>query len=184
MSCTSAWYAFWWCSRRRLVSQPTLPTRNNLVTILTQRRFIGGSLSGMTFVIIGGASTFPSLADVCRLVWGHHRRNAEHGHRGGVIVHCWSPSGSAGSNGACCRVRQPGAVLATLAPMAPLGACAEEIQQAHPSSVLRHHVAGDPKNNLRTSLSGVALCPRALGGLGGVLNRTTYGPAPSPRRQP
>jgi ribose transport system permease protein len=159
------------------ISQPdTFPTRNNLVTILTQASVIGVITVGMTFVIIGGGIDL-SVGSLMGLasVWATTVASQNLGTWGVVMVALLVGLGFGLINGVLIAYGNLVPFIATLAMMATAVGLAQKISNKQ-TQILN----SDAINGLATNkIFGLPLLVWlfALVALVGwvVLNRTTYG---------
>jgi ribose transport system permease protein len=159
------------------ISQPdTFPTRNNLVTILTQASVIGVITVGMTFVIIGGGIDL-SVGSLMGLasVWATTVATQNMGTGGVVMVALLVGLGFGLVNGLLIAYGNLVPFIATLAMMATAVGLAQKISNKQ-TQILN----SDAINGLATNkILGLPLLVWlfALVALVGwvVLNRTTYG---------
>ncbi|MDX6223371.1 MAG: ribose transport system permease protein [Frankiales bacterium] len=159
------------------VSQPsTFPTRNNLVTILTQASVIGVVTVGMTFVIIGGGIDL-SVGSLMGLasVWATTVATQDMGTGGVVMVALLVGLGFGLINGLLIAYGNLVPFIATLAMMATAVGLAQKISNKQTQILKSTAINGLATNKILGLPLLVWLF--ALVALVGwvVLNRTTYG---------
>ncbi|MDX6206686.1 MAG: ribose transport system permease protein [Frankiales bacterium] len=159
------------------VSQPdTFPTRNNLVTILTQASVIGVITVGMTFVIIGGGIDL-SVGSLMGLasVWATTVATQDMGTGGVVMVALLVGLGFGLINGLLIAYGNLVPFIATLAMMATAVGLAQKISNKQTQILKSTAINGLATNKIfgLPLLVWLFVLVAVVGWV--VLNRTTYG---------